>query len=153
MLSQKVLDLRELKKSPAYHTVTLLSKGLKRRILNTCFRCPILLLILDTSFEEILKHLVGQACHRDAIKAPSCSSIVRKSGIDIIRKIARYMAGKIGLTVRDELRDMITTTVVREAIAGESVTIVREVLFRESDETILYKINSSHIKFLLKVPS
>jgi hypothetical protein len=58
------------------------------------------------------------------------------------------MAGKVSLTVRDELRDMITTTVVREAVTSKSVTIVREVLFRESNKTILYKVKSSHFVFL-----
>jgi hypothetical protein len=125
--------------------VTLLSESFKRGILNTCFRCLILLLILNTGSEEILKHLVSQTGNRDTIKVPGCGLVVRKSGIDIIRKIAGYMAREISLTVRDELRDMAVR--LRETITSKSVTIVREVLLRESGETILDKIDSSHFVF------
>jgi hypothetical protein len=55
------------------------------------------------------------------------------------------MAREISLTVRDELRDMAVR--LREAITGKSVTIVREVLLRESGETVLDKIDSGHFVF------
>jgi hypothetical protein len=115
--------------------MTFLSKSFNRRILDTCFRCLIFLLIVYTRLIELLKKLVGQRLNRNTIEVPIRFSVVRKLRINIIRKLTVDVARQISLTVRDELRDMIIGR--RETIAGKSVAIIREVFLRKSDETIL----------------
>jgi hypothetical protein len=117
-----------------------------RRILDRSFRCLIFLLVLNTSSEEILKHLVSQTSDRESVITPSSCLIIRKLRINFIRKLPRDMRRQISPTLCYELRDVAIS--IRETIAGESVTVVREVFLRESDETVLDKIDSSHFVFL-----
>jgi hypothetical protein len=118
------------------------------RILDRSFSCLIFLLIHHTSIEEILKHLISQASNRDSVIAPSCFLIIRKLRVNFVRKLAGDMHRKISLTICDELGDVAVS--IRETIASKSVAVVREVLLRESDETVLSKIDSSHFVVLLR---